>query len=112
MIWKILIVQPFPELRTAHELFAFFMPSFVVGEIEVIDISACAYGHADSGFLFIGWVNFRFEAFQHSSHPPQSTFILAKANLPLIVVRSAFTISSLSPLLQSLATHLEARQTL
>ncbi len=62
MVRKILIIKPDSKFVTAHKLFAFIMKSFVMSEIEVVNISTSSYCFTNLDFLFLCRIYFRLEA--------------------------------------------------
>ena len=74
MTRKILIVEPYSKLATAHKLFATFMKLLIMSKIEVIYKSASPYRFTNSDFLLLCRIYFRLEALQQFPHPFLSVF--------------------------------------
>ena len=79
MTRKILIVEPYSKLATAHKLFATFMKLLIMSKIEVIYKSASPYRFTNSDFLLLYWIYFRLEALQQFPHPFLSVFYTYEA---------------------------------
>jgi hypothetical protein len=58
---KVLIVQPHAKALATHEFFAFIIKLFIMGEVEVVNISAGANRLVNLNSLLIRWFYFRFE---------------------------------------------------
>lgn len=63
MIWNILVIEPDAERFTAHKFFTSIMERFIVGNIEIVDVSAGSNGLIDLMLLFLCWINLCPEAF-------------------------------------------------
>jgi hypothetical protein len=80
MTGKKIVIKPYTEKLTTHKLFTVFVKFFIMGEVEIIDVSASSDGLIDFNYLFLIWIYFRFEALSQFPHPLLFVFCTYEAH--------------------------------
>ena len=76
MFWKIFIIQPYTERLAAHKFFTGIVTFFIMKQVKIINVSACADCLMYFDLLLFCRIDLCLEALQQSPHPFLLVFIL------------------------------------